>query len=121
MTHAVIIGNGVTGITAARHLRTIEPTWRITVVSGESTHHYSRPALMYVFMGHMRYADTKPFDDGLWKRERIELVRDWVTGIDIEQRSLTMHRGGGIEYDKLLLATGSKSNKFGWPGQDLQS
>ena len=24
-----------------------------------------------------------------------------------------------MKYDKLILATGSKSNKFGWPGQDL--
>jgi NAD(P)H-nitrite reductase large subunit len=25
-----------------------------------------------------------------------------------------------IAYDKLVLATGSKPNKYGWPGQDLQ-
>jgi NAD(P)H-nitrite reductase large subunit len=24
-------------------------------------------------------------------------------------------------YDKLVLATGSKPNKYGWPGQDLQA
>lgn len=120
MTHAVIIGNGVAGITAARHLRTLEPSWRITVISGESTFHYSRPALMYVFMGHIRYADTKPFEDHVWTRERIELLRDWVTGIDFEHRSLDLHRGSPVAYDRLLLATGSKSNKFGWPGQDLK-
>jgi NADH dehydrogenase FAD-containing subunit len=25
-----------------------------------------------------------------------------------------------LNYDKLIIATGSKSNKFGWPGQDLK-
>lgn len=120
MTHAVIIGNGVTGTTAARHLRTLEPTWRITVISGESTHHYSRPALMYIFMGHMRYADTKPFEDHVWRDERIDLVRDWVTSIDTAAHTLSLHHGADIHYDRLLIATGSKSNTFGWPGQDLK-
>jgi len=120
MEHAVIIGNGAAGITAARHLRSIEPQWRITVISGESKFHYSRPALMYIFMGHMRYADTKPFEDCVWEHERIELVRDWVTQVDADASALTLHKAGKLPYDKLLLATGSKSNKFGWPGQDLR-
>ena len=120
MAHAAIIGNGITGITAARRLRELQPDWTITVISGESDHHYSRPALMYIFMGHMRYQDTKPFEDWYWHENRIDLVRDWVVGIDTEQKSLALHRGDPISYDTLLLATGSKSNRFGWPGQDLQ-
>ena len=43
----VIIGNGITGITAALRLRQKQPDWNIAVISGESTFHYSRPALMY--------------------------------------------------------------------------
>jgi NADPH-dependent 2,4-dienoyl-CoA reductase/sulfur reductase-like enzyme len=74
---------------------------------------------MYVFMGHMRYQDTKPFPDSLWAANRIELVRGWVTRIDTEKRRLEMHRGEPIAWDRLLIATGSKSNRFGWPGQNL--
>lgn len=120
MEHAVIIGNGAAGIAAARHLRSIEPDWRITVISGESKYHFSRPALMYIFMGHMKYSDTKPFEDHIWDEQRIELLRDWVTQIDVNGSSLLLHQGGKLGYDKLLIATGSKSNKFGWPGQDLR-
>lgn len=90
------------------------------MISGESTYHYSRPALMYVFMGHMRYEDTKPYENGVWAEQRIELVRDWVTHLDVEARTLRLHQRGSLGFDKLLLATGSKSNKFGWPGQDLE-
>ncbi|MCA8959251.1 MAG: NAD(P)/FAD-dependent oxidoreductase [Planctomycetes bacterium] len=116
----VIVGNGIAGVSAARRIRERQPDWTITLISGESTHHYSRPALMYIFMGHQRYPDTKPYEDHYWTEQRIDLVRDWVVGIDAEQRKVKLHRGGSIAYDRLLLATGSKSNRFGWPGQDLE-
>jgi NADPH-dependent 2,4-dienoyl-CoA reductase/sulfur reductase-like enzyme len=117
--HVVIIGNGVTGATAALELRRLDADCRITMISGESKYHYSRPALMYIFMGHMSYQDTKPHEDQTWDDNRIDLVRDWITAIDTDARQLTLHKGGNLAYDQLLIATGSKSNKFGWPGQDL--
>jgi len=118
--HVAIVGNGVTGVSAALRLRALRPDWRITLVSGESSYHYSRPALMYVFMGHMRYADTKPFPDAFWGEQRLELVRAWVTRIDLEHKRLELHGKTPLAFDKLLLATGSKPNKFGWPGQELE-
>lgn len=117
--HVAIVGNGITGATAALELRARRPEWRITMISGESTHPFSRPALMYVYMGHMRYRDTKPWEDATWTERRIDLVRDWVTGLDLEGRRLRLHRGAELPYDRLLLATGSRPNRFGWPGQDL--
>ena len=117
--HVAILGNGVTGVSAALKLRALRPDWRITLVSGESTYHYSRPALMYVFMGHMRYADCKPFEDSFWGEQRLELLRGWVTRIDLESKRLELHGQPPLAWDKLLLATGSKPNRFGWPGQDL--
>lgn len=118
--HVAIVGNGVTGVSAALRLRARQPDWRITLVSGESRYHYSRPALMYVFMGHLRYQDTKPFPDSFWGEQRLELLRAWVTRIDLEHRRLELHGQTPLAFDKLLLATGSKPNKFGWPGQDLE-
>ena len=40
--------------------------------------------------------------------------------IDTDGKTLSLRREGPLVYDKLLIATGSKSNKFGWPGQDLE-
>lgn len=117
--HVVIVGNGVTGVTAAQTLRKLQPEWRITIVSGESTYHYSRPALMYVFMGHMGYQETKPYPDHYWSEQRLELKRAWITGIDAERKALRLEGGQELAYDQLLLATGSLSNTFGWPGEDL--
>ena len=74
---------------------------------------------MYIFMGHQRYEDTKPYEDSYWREMRLDLLRDWVVGIDTKSKVLSLHKTGSLSYDKLLIATGSKSNKFGWPGQDL--
>jgi NAD(P)H-nitrite reductase large subunit len=116
----VIIGNGVAGVTAARTIRKLDPQVGITIVSGESDHHWSRPALMYIYMGHMRFKDTKPYQDHFWKKNRIDLVRGWVTRIDTESKQLELDGARSLGYDQLILAIGSKANKFGWPGQDLR-
>lgn len=116
----VIIGNGVTGITAARHIRKRSANARILVVSGETDHHFSRTALMYIFMGDLTYEDTKPYADDFWRKNRIDLKRDWVKEIDPASQEIIFDDDTRQEYDELILATGSKSNKFGWPGQDLE-
>ena len=118
--HVVIIGNGITGVTAARHIRKLS-NHRITVISGETDHFYARTALMYIYMGHMRYHDTKPYEDAFWAKNSIDLLRGYVTRVDTDAR--LVHLGGGrtLQYDALLLATGSQSNFFNWPGQDLDA
>jgi NADPH-dependent 2,4-dienoyl-CoA reductase/sulfur reductase-like enzyme len=118
--HVAIIGNGIAGITTARELRKRRPDCRITVISGESDHHYSRPALMYVFMGHLKQAHTKPYEDWFWEKNRIDLVRAWVCRIDPGKRVLELEGGKEIAWDELVIATGSRWNRFGWPGQDLE-
>lgn len=118
--HLAIIGNGITGVSAAIRVRQLKPDWKITMISGESEYHFSRPSLMYIFMGHMRYSGAKPYENSFWERNDIGLLRDWVLDIDSGQKRLIMHKSDPVYYDKLLIATGSKSNKFGWPGQDLK-
>ena len=114
----VIIGNGISGITTARWIRKLSDH-SITVISSETDYFYSRTALMYIYMGHMRTEDTQPYEDWFWKKNRIDLVKDHVTNVDYNNKSLTLKSGSKMQYDKLVYALGSKSNRFGWPGQDL--
>ncbi|KAA3620893.1 MAG: NAD(P)/FAD-dependent oxidoreductase [Flavobacterium sp.] len=118
MEHIVIIGNGISGVTAARHIRKLSNN-RITIVSAETDHFFSRTALMYIYMGHMKYEHTKPYEDWFWSKNRIDLKRAYVQQVDYKSKSLILEKGETLSYDKLILAVGSKSNKFGWPGQDL--
>ncbi|MDG1159425.1 MAG: FAD-dependent oxidoreductase [Flavobacteriales bacterium] len=118
MKHVLIIGNGISGITAARHIRK-QSDFRITVVSEETKHFFSRTALMYIYMGHMGYEQTKPYEDDFWAENRIDLVHDRIEGVDFNKKVAHTQSGVPLAYDALILATGSKPNKFGWKGQDL--
>ncbi|MCB0738578.1 MAG: FAD-dependent oxidoreductase [Bacteroidetes bacterium] len=119
MAHIVIIGNGISGITTARHIRKLSDH-RITVISSETEHFYSRTALMYIYMGHMKFEHTKPYEDWFWKKNQIDLVFDHVNSVNFNEHKLAMQSGKTIGYDKLVLAVGSKPNFFGWKGQELK-
>ena len=79
--HIVIIGNGITGITCATNIRKLDPLAQITVVASESEHFFARTALMYIYMGHMKYEHTKPYEDWFWAKNRITLVKGHVNYI----------------------------------------
>ena len=117
--HIAIIGNGISGITAARHLRKLSDH-QITVISAETDYFFSRTALMYIYMGHMKFENTQPYEPYFWRKNRINLVREYVEKVDFENKTLHYSSGNSLKYDKLILATGAKPNKFGWPGQDLK-
>ncbi|RLD29253.1 MAG: NAD(P)/FAD-dependent oxidoreductase [Bacteroidetes bacterium] len=118
MEHIVIIGNGISGVTAARHIRKLSDK-KITIVSAETDYFFSRTALMYVFMGHMKFEHTQPYENWFWKKNKINLKKSFVKTIETKSKTLHFAEGDTLQYDKLIIATGSKPNKFGWPGQDL--
>lgn len=119
MEQVVIIGNGISGVTAARHIRKLSKK-QITIISAESDYFFSRTALMYVYMGHMIFEHTQPYENWFWKKNKIDLVKEFVKTIDTENKTLVFKSGNTLKYDRLIIATGSKPNKFGWPGQDLK-
>ena len=89
MSKIVIIGNGISGVTAARYIRKYSDH-EILIISGETEFFFSRTALMYVFMGHMKYEHTQPYEKGFWKKKRIDLLKAWVTNIDYDKKLLTL-------------------------------
>lgn len=117
--HIAIVGNGISGITAARFVR----KWsnhRISVISSESDYFFSRTALMYVYMGHLHLQDTQPYPSEFWGKNRIELIRAQVTGLNHSGKKILLNKGRSISYDKLVIATGSVPHFFNWPGQNLE-
>ena len=117
--HLVIIGNGITGVTAARYVRK-HSDMQITIISSESKYFFSRTALMYVYMGHMKWENLKPYEDWFWEKNDFKLIYAHVTLLNTDNKTLRLDDDSMIKYDKLVIATGSQTNKFGWRGQDLK-
>ncbi len=114
----VIIGNGVAGISAALTARQRDPSAEITVVSGETEYYFSRTALMYAYMDVMQRRDLEPYERGMYAKQRIALVHDWVIDLNAETRTLGLKSGGSLPYDRLVLALGSRPNMAPWKGAD---
>ncbi|MEZ4238817.1 MAG: NAD(P)/FAD-dependent oxidoreductase [Myxococcota bacterium] len=117
--HVVIVGNGVAGMEAALAIRDREAGWRITVVSEESDHFFSRTALMYVLAGQLAYRDIEPLERDVYARLRLERVRARAVGLDPAGRALLLADGSRLAYDRLLIAAGSRPRSGPWPGSDL--
>ncbi|WP_026775813.1 NAD(P)/FAD-dependent oxidoreductase [Polaribacter sp. Hel_I_88] len=119
MEHIVIIGNGISGVTLARHIRKNSDK-QITIVSAETKYFFSRTALMYIYMGHMKFEHTQPYENWFWDKNNINLKEGYVSSINVDKKTLNFKDNSSLSFDKLIIATGSKPNKFGWPGQDLE-
>jgi NADPH-dependent 2,4-dienoyl-CoA reductase/sulfur reductase-like enzyme len=115
----IIIGNGVTGISAAVTIRKLNPTCTITIISSESKHFYSRTALMYLYMGHMQYTHIKPYEDWFWVDQKLHLLQAKVINIEFENQAVILAENSRLNYDKLLIATGSCPNPLNLPNENL--
>ena len=115
----IIIGNGIAGTTLARNIRknSIHP---ILIISKESDYFFSRTALMYVYMGHLKWEHLEPYEKGFWQQNNINLLKAEVTQIKPQEKIIALDNGQHLSYSSLVLATGSTPNKFGWKGQDLE-
>ena len=114
----VILGNGISGITAARHLRkrTDRP---ITIISEEHPYFFSRTALMYVYMGHMPFEATQPYENDFWKKNNLNCIQASVKNINGQKKYLEFKNGETMSFDVLIIASGSKPNQLSCPGNDL--
>ena len=115
----IIIGNGIAGITTARHIRK-KSSKPILIISKESPYFFSRTALMYVYMGHLKWENTQPYEDYFWKKNKLDLLHETVININPKEKNITLSNESIVSYDSLILATGSTPNKFGWLGENLK-
>ena len=120
---ALIVGNGIAGLSCAFALRAREPDAQITVVGRESKYMFSRTALMYAFMNKLKRPDLEPFEREVYSAKRIELVHANVTDLDAIQKRVTLSSSQSLSYDSLVLATGAIPQLFHWVGleQELEN
>ena len=115
----IIVGNGVAGTTLARQVRK-KSTRPILLISEEHPYFFSRTALMYVYMGHLTFDHTQPYESHFWKKNNITLLQERVTGFDPQKKEVFLAKGETLAYGDLVWAVGSRPNRFGWPGEQAR-
>ena len=115
----VIIGNGPAGVIAAETIRKHQPVDRIILIGDEPEPPYSRMALPYLLHGNISEQGThlrKQADH--FTRLNIEQVSGRVKQIDSARSRVVLEDGSKIEFDRLLIASGSVPARPPIPGID---
>ena len=109
VTRIIVVGNNVAGTTLAKAVRDSDAEAEIHIFTDESVPYYARPKLIDFIAGTVD--DDKilfhPMD--WYRKNRLQLHLDSkVEKIDAIGRKIFVE-GGWLEYDKLVLANGSKA------------
>jgi NAD(P)H-nitrite reductase large subunit len=107
MNH-VILGNGPAGVIGAETIRKADPRSDITLVGDEPEPPYSRMAIPYLLAEHIEEPGTYlRKDKDHFARLRISLINARATRVDMSLKVVELDNGSRLQYDKLLIATGS--------------
>jgi nitrite reductase (NADH) large subunit len=110
MTNYIIIGNGVAGTTAAENIRKIDKRGDIRIITDEDIVFYYRIRLNEYISGDITEQDLLAKKQGWYKETGIELIlKTSITTGDPLKKIVISEDNKKIPYDKLLIATGSRS------------
>ncbi len=102
----IVIGGGYGGATAAKYIRLLSG-YKIPVVLIEPNAQFiSCPMSNLVLGGSKNLQDLTTSYDALAKKHGVQMVRDRVTRIDPEKKTVTLANGPTMAYDKLVLSPG---------------
>ena len=104
----VILGAGPAGVIAAETIRKHAPHDQIVMVGDEPEAPYSRMAIPYLLIGNIGEAGTHLRHAGNhYARLDINLLRGRAARVDVEGKRVVLEDGTDLNYDRLLIATGS--------------
>ena len=112
----VVVGGGYGGATAAKYVRMwSDQQINVTLVE-PNTAFVSCPISNLVLGGSKSMADITTSYDNLSKRHGVNVVRDRVTSINPEKRTVRLAGGDELPYDRLILSPGVDFMMDGLPG-----
>ena len=111
MPHVVIVGGGFGGLSAAQALR--KAATSVTVVDRHN-HHLFQPLLYQVATATLSPGDiASPIRWILRKNRNTRVLLGDVRTIDLTSRRIVLEDGSSIDYDYLIVATGTSHTYFG--------
>jgi NAD(P)H-nitrite reductase large subunit len=104
----VILGAGPAGVIAAETIRKHAVANEILLIGDEPEAPYSRMAIPYLLMRNIDESGTHLRHAGdHYERRRIDLRRGRAVKVDSAARALQLDSGDRVDFDRLLIATGS--------------
>lgn len=118
-TDYAIVGAGIAGIAAAEAIREVDSVHEIFLINGEGVPPYCRPLIIEVLTG-KRAPDAITLRDEEWyKAHRISVFSGYrAIQIEPEKKLIRLTSGQSVQFEKLLVATGSKPLVPSIPGLD---
>lgn len=119
MKHA-IIGTGPAGVLAAETIKKLDKSASVTLIGDEPEPPYSRMALPYYLIENIKEQGTYlRKDKSHFADSGIDIIRARVENVKTDKRKLKLDNGNKLEYDRLLVATGSHPVSPPIEGMDL--
>ena len=118
-----IVGGGLGGAKAAEALRDKDFDGHVVLFSAEERLPYERPPLSKEYLaGKKALADFTVATSTWYRDHHVELqLGTEVSAIDPGAHTVSLPDGSTVSYDKLLLATGSRSRRPPIPGADADA
>ena len=107
----VIVGSGFGGINAALHLRQNNSDCSILVIDSKSQFEF-KPLLYEVFSDEIKSWEVNPSFDSIYANSGITFIRNHVNFIDFDKNSLILQDDLKVDFEYLILSTGSSPNDF---------
>lgn len=105
----VIIGNSAAAIACAEGIRSVDAAGEIVMIASEKHHCYGRPLISYVLLGRISRANVDYRPRGFYNDNNIKtMFGRTVTSIDAVKKFVSLENGERVDYDRLLVATGSR-------------
>jgi nitrite reductase (NADH) large subunit len=116
----LIIGNSAAALSAVKAIRENHSADHITLVSAENHYAYSPVLLPYYVSKKIGRAALFLADQNFYQDNGVELILgNPATRVDPQNRQVTLASGDILDYDNLLIATGSSPKPLDIPGEDL--
>ncbi|MDP3710278.1 MAG: FAD-dependent oxidoreductase [bacterium] len=113
----LIIGGGITGVTAAETIRKADTRATIGIIGEEPYLLYSRVLLPHYLKNKIKREQLFLRAQRDFYEKNIDLRLDQkVAGIDTEKQTVTLENGTRLGYEKLLISSGGKVKPWGENG-----
>ena len=117
----IVVGGGAGGATAARYIaKDSAGAIDVTLIEPSRTYYTCFFSNLYIG-GFQSYDDLGHSYAALARDYGINVVHDWVLGVDRDARSVSLAGGGTLPYDRLVLSPGIDFVEGSVPGWDLSA